>query len=333
MKDLTMFRRVELMHEHFNFCYHGTPRELPHADSAFRRDAMYEEIGEYCQAVEDCDLGGQFDALIDLIVFALGAGVQHGFDMEEGFKRVMTANMQKKLVERIEESKRGHLYDLKKPPGWREPYFGDLLKKRDCKGIIILDGPDNTGKSTLAKFLKKYCDAHIIHSTWSPELEERMYDYIIETFYQAMEISTRQLVIVDRSWLSDLVYGDVFRDGETQKRHEMHNRIRLLMMSAHRVNILCLPYDRDKYIATLPTMDYTGDEPYRDMNDIYNAYQSLYVGERYYYKWKHSSKTVERIIPGGGLIVNTNQMLYDYTLYDNPDKMEHFSKKVLRKLI
>jgi hypothetical protein len=47
---------------------------------------------------------------------------------EEAYNRVWLANMRKEKCETAAESKRGFAIDLKKPEGWQEPRFEDLVE-------------------------------------------------------------------------------------------------------------------------------------------------------------------------------------------------------------
>ena len=79
---------------------------------------------------EQQDLGEALDALVDLEYVLAGTILFFGMDriFNEAFDRVHTANMQKEKVNHVNESKRDHILDIKKPAGWKAPTFEDLLK-------------------------------------------------------------------------------------------------------------------------------------------------------------------------------------------------------------
>jgi hypothetical protein len=118
-----MTQSLSELHTHFGTTNSAIPF---HGDEkAFRICAMQEELDEYADAktVED-----ELDALVDLVVFAIGTserqGMLHIFD--EAFRRVMHANMQKKVGS---NKKRGSFHiDLIKPEGWTAPDFSDLFQ-------------------------------------------------------------------------------------------------------------------------------------------------------------------------------------------------------------
>lgn len=74
--------------------------------------------------------------------------------------------------------------------------------------IIIIEGPDGSGKTTLAELLSKQTGYPVVHRT-QPKTEEekaKMMDSYIEL------IKSGKNAILDRAWYSEMVYGPVMRD-------------------------------------------------------------------------------------------------------------------------
>lgn len=120
-----MITQVKTMHEKFQITSDNV-KVFSEEEKRFRICAMQEELDEYKEAEARED---QLDALIDLVVFALGTAERQGLleVFEEGFNRVMTANMQKELGQ---NQKRGSFQlDLVKPKGWVAPEHTDLVYK------------------------------------------------------------------------------------------------------------------------------------------------------------------------------------------------------------
>ena len=68
-----------------------------------------------------------FDALLDIIVVCIGAGISAGFPMDEGWKEVIRSNMDKVdpetgYVRRRSDGK------ILKPENWTPPMLAQLLK-------------------------------------------------------------------------------------------------------------------------------------------------------------------------------------------------------------
>lgn len=122
-----LFYDIWDFHRKFLLEYSGPPRELPQDLGDFRLKFIIEEINEYREARIDHDLAKQFDALIDLVYVVLGTAYLHGFDFEEGWRRVHAANMSKVRAERAEDSTRSSTFDVIKPPGWKAPDLSDLV--------------------------------------------------------------------------------------------------------------------------------------------------------------------------------------------------------------
>lgn len=305
-----MERLIKLMYTKFGFAYEGPARALPTPDFEFRIKAFNEEIAEYELAVAENDLEGQFDALLDLLVFNLGAMEQHGFPVREGFERVMAANLNKEVVKNTDESKRGFKLDLKKPEGWRAPYLDDLIKLSKNKGIIILDGPDACGKTYLADYLVKHYNAHYMHSTWSPELEKNMANYLDFSACMGSLIAKNQLVILDRHWLSDLVYADVFRGGSDRGKYYEHA---WEFLAPAVTTVICLPSNMKNVVDNFDDMKDSRTEMYEDMFNVAKAYDALWRGEQDEYIFKNSSHVQNVMDMPGGLGSLDNFIRYDWT--------------------
>ena len=86
-----------------------------------------EEATELFDAVAQGDKVETFDALLDLIVVCIGAGLSAGFPMASGWAEVIRSNMEKVdpdtgMVRRRSDGK------ILKPEGWQPPNLADLLK-------------------------------------------------------------------------------------------------------------------------------------------------------------------------------------------------------------
>jgi thymidylate kinase len=92
--------------------------------------------------------------------------------------------------------------------------------------LIILEGPDNCGKTTLAKILAAALGAVY----WKMTAGQGLTLHSAMELYQrnaldnaAVNIEHGQSVVFDRHWPSDQVYGAVLRDGPSCDRHTMFN--------------------------------------------------------------------------------------------------------------
>lgn len=76
--------------------------------------------------------------------------------------------------------------------------------------IYILEGPDGTGKSTLANEIAKHTKASILHCSYNKDWDIKQHH--IDIFKAAKLIVQWMPVVLDRWAYSELVYGTVFRN-------------------------------------------------------------------------------------------------------------------------
>lgn len=74
--------------------------------------------------------------------------------------------------------------------------------------IIVIEGPDGSGKTTLANKIAQQTKYPIIHMTQPKSEEER--DNMFADY--ANIIRTHKNLILDRCWYSEMVYGPIKRD-------------------------------------------------------------------------------------------------------------------------
>lgn len=125
-----MMQDIKAFHEKFGLAYDGPPRELPDDVRGFRFKFLQEELEEYRQALLDCDLEGQLDALVDLVYVALGTAYLAGLPFDAAWNEVQAANMRKvKAGPNGEGSKRGSPHDVVKPQFWQGPDIARVLRE------------------------------------------------------------------------------------------------------------------------------------------------------------------------------------------------------------
>jgi predicted HAD superfamily Cof-like phosphohydrolase len=151
-----LFEQVKLLYEHFGWSAQDV-REFDLEEFQFRVACLQEEVSEYSGATTHED---RLDALADLVVFALGTAVRHGYgEFNRAFTRVMVANALK--IPGGNPDKRGDSrFDLRKPPGWRPAYLGDLVRpkpkqtrdderalNKDVHQSVLSGEPDHLGNA------------------------------------------------------------------------------------------------------------------------------------------------------------------------------------------
>lgn len=90
------------------------------------------------------------------------------------------------------------------------------------KSIILLEGVDGAGKSTMAKLLQKLTGYEIVSGS-NFELAEKGADYMFDFL---RDLSNRQNIIVDRSWLSNYIYARLYnKNSMTDEQFEELTRL------------------------------------------------------------------------------------------------------------
>lgn len=105
------------------------------------------------------------------------------------------------------------------------------------RGIILLEGADASGKTSLAQVFREQHAAHYIHGS--------LYRDPLKWHRAAIRRATRlsgagNLVIIDRNWLSHLVYGAVFNN---QKYEDEARDLDKTLREMGALTVLCVPSD------------------------------------------------------------------------------------------
>lgn len=82
--------------------------------------------------------------------------------------------------------------------------------------IIIIEGIDGSGKSTLAEELSKEFNIPVVHNVKPKDGENILHKYL-----KIMREHNYD-VILDRGWISNMVYGDVMKDQHTITQNEFN---------------------------------------------------------------------------------------------------------------
>ena len=123
-----MLEDIKEFHEKFDLKGADTPIMLSPEVAEFRVKFMLEELTEYAQALENNDIEGQLDALVDLVYVALGTAYLQGLPFQAAWDEVHACNMRKvKAGPNGEGSKRGSPHDVIKPEGWQGPKYLGIL--------------------------------------------------------------------------------------------------------------------------------------------------------------------------------------------------------------
>lgn len=110
--------------------------------------------------------------------------------------------------------------------------------------IVILEGPDGAGKSTLAQALYNALsgddDTSLIHHGPYKGLES---NELAKTYFGSMTsaLTYNKHVILDRSWYSESIYGDVYRSGANRIPMIYRRMLERAALSRGAILVKCLP--------------------------------------------------------------------------------------------
>lgn len=126
---LSMWEQICIFHEKYGIDLPLKPALMPKDVADFRIAFLEEELAEFKLAVADNDLPEQIDALVDLVVVAMGTAHIMGFNWNEHWNEVYEANMRKKRAQGPNDarSKRKHMLDIVKPKDWIGPNHEKFL--------------------------------------------------------------------------------------------------------------------------------------------------------------------------------------------------------------
>lgn len=113
-------------------------------------------------------------------------------------------------------------------------------------GLVILDGTDVAGKTTLANALLDKYGGYYFHCGY--KFKDRMHLYHLAALRWAIKrLDKPGLVVIDRWWPSEMVYGNVYREG----RRVPNEGFRILHRLALRhgaIYVICYRDSREKYV-------------------------------------------------------------------------------------
>lgn len=106
------------MHQHHSLPISTSPTFLSSSDQVFREGFLREELLEFEAACRAKNIGTAADALIDLVVVAMGTAVMMGLPWHALWRDVLRSNMAKERVNRTK---------LIKPKGWQPPHSHSII--------------------------------------------------------------------------------------------------------------------------------------------------------------------------------------------------------------
>lgn len=143
--------------------------------------------------------------------------------------------------------------------------------------IIILDGPDGSGKTTLAKaMIDRYGErCKYLHIT---RRKQQLLWYYASLKNAWLWNQEGYHVVIDRSWTSECIYSKVYHPKQRPQYDHLVRMIHRISLSIKALNVLCIPseWDNEEYAKLCKGRD----EMYIDkMEEVYTLYHNLYYGQ------------------------------------------------------
>jgi thymidylate kinase len=144
--------------------------------------------------------------------------------------------------------------------------------------IVILEGPDGGGKTTLAERLRQLLQkdrmTHVVkHGPYADMNTEDLCRTYFRSMTQALTYDDH--VIMDRSWLSEPIYGAVYRDGKDRIDMPRRRMLERVALSRGAVVVHCQP----DLSLCVDTFRMRKGEEYLDNTEqlgaVYEAYETL----------------------------------------------------------
>lgn len=119
--------------------------------------------------------------------------------------------------------------------------------------VIIIEGPDCAGKTTLGTILKEAFNGELHHLTYCPEATTHIaqfetYKNLIDGIISGKSPDNKPLIL-DRYFISNNVYADVAQGGDNMLSEKFILEMQNAIVNNPNVDIIfALPYDKEMYL-------------------------------------------------------------------------------------
>ena len=140
--------------------------------------------------------------------------------------------------------------------------------------IIVLEGADAGGKSTLGYEIVKLTGARYVHMTY--RFKNSMWLYQRAALQLCLRLAETQPVVLDRWWPSDVIYGTFFRDGPGVPKlsYRLHDRVAQTYGLTY---VYCCPSDRAKQAERHGLRAGEGGEMYDTLGRLPEMYREMWL--------------------------------------------------------
>lgn len=168
---------------------------------------------------------------------------------------------------------------------YADPIFEnfDFANRQGKQQIIIVEGPDGSGKSSICNFLNKYYLYPAYHLTWFEDAEkmERQFERVFQLIHSLICHPEVRGLIFDRFTLSNELYTKVFENGTICKYVDKIQDLMVAMNLEYRyLSINCLVEDKEVWMKNFEKLANTRDELFKDkldkMSKLYDEYKTCF---------------------------------------------------------
>ena len=172
--------------------------------------------------------------------------------------------------------------------------------------IVLLEGADGSGKSTLARDLKDRYGARVMHGrVW-----RRMARWHAGMMRRAVRLAQAgELVVLDRHWLSEYVYGPVFR-GRVAYGDDVAETYDWTVRNNGAV-VLCVPGDVSRHIREFDRLTATRPEMFATMDSVIRRYWMIAEGYMLVPDGLMGTDYLTRYVRHGDFLIQRNAFRYD----------------------
>jgi hypothetical protein len=192
--------------------------------------------------------------------------------------------------------------------------------------IILLEGADGSGKTTLALDLKNRFGARVMHGrVW-----KKMGRWHAGIMRRAVRLAEAgELVVLDRHWVSEHVYGPIFRGGPAYGDDVASCYDRTIRMGG--AVVLCSPRDVARHLKEFERLKAARGEKFARINEVVLAYRSLASGDMHWTGGDYLGQYIRH-----GDFLENGGVLYDRFTYHSPIRpaagAEDFNDYLIRRI-
>jgi len=190
--------------------------------------------------------------------------------------------------------------------------------------IVILEGPDGAGKTTLGQYMAKSLNGAYLHLSY--RWPDHMFEYHTAAIRYAIRLAnkTKAPVIIDRWWPSESLYAAEFRGGS--KWPHMGRMMDRIARKHAAMYVYCLPMDLVAYEKRFEKLRAERKEMYDSVYGVARRYLQLWYGDSNHIS---NENYTDMLVRTGGLQNRRDHINYSIETWG--DRMGLFADYVVQR--